>query len=212
VGATPGGTGGDAKRALRSSLLAARARLAPEERLRRAERISERLAELPALRGAGTVALYAALGAEVPSDPLLARVTALGARVVLPRIAAARLLSFAACAPGELVPGRSGAREPPPSAREVPGAEIDVFVVPGVAFAEDGARLGRGGGFYDATLVAFPRAVRVGVGFDLQLVPELPRESHDVLMDAIVTEERVLRLVRSSSLTPGRRAGDVTEP
>lgn len=207
------GTHSDAKRALRSTLLAARAQLTPDERLARARRLAARLDELPELARARTVALYVSLGAEVPSQPLLDRVAARGARVVLPRIVPGTcVLSFAWCEASELVRGPAGTSEPPPSAAEVSGGEIDVFVVPGVAFAEDGARLGRGGGYYDATLAAFPRAARVGVAFDLQVVPELPLERHDVLLDALVTEARALRFARSSSLTRGPAAGDVTDP
>jgi 5-formyltetrahydrofolate cyclo-ligase len=203
----------DEKQTLRATLIAARARLPPDERLSRARRIALRLDALPDFASARTLALYVALGAEVPTEPILERALARGARVVLPRIApGARVLSFAACAPSELVVGSAGAREPPAACAEVPGDELDLVVVPGVAFAEDGARLGRGGGYYDATLAAFPRARRVGVAFEPQLVPALPREGHDVHLDLVVTEERVLSFMRSSSLTPGAPPGDVTGP
>jgi 5-formyltetrahydrofolate cyclo-ligase len=70
--------------------------------------------------------------------------------------------------------------------------------MPGVAFSEDGLRLGRGGGYYDATLGALPAAARIGLAFDVQLVPALPREPHDARMDAIVTDARVLAFRRES--------------
>jgi 5-formyltetrahydrofolate cyclo-ligase len=203
----------DEKGALRAALIAARAKLAPEERLARARRIAARLDALPEFASARTVALYVALGAEVPSEPVLERALARGVRVVLPRVApGTRVLSFAACPPSELVLGAAGAREPPAACAEVPGDEIDLFVVPGVAFGEDGGRLGRGGGYYDATLAAFPRARRVGVAYEPQIVPALPREGHDARVDLVVTEERVRSFVRSSSLTPGAPPGDVTGP
>jgi 5-formyltetrahydrofolate cyclo-ligase len=70
--------------------------------------------------------------------------------------------------------------------------------MPGVAFSEDGLRLGRGGGYYDATLRELPGAVRVGLAFDVQVVPALLREAHDAPMDAVVTERRVLSFPRES--------------
>jgi 5-formyltetrahydrofolate cyclo-ligase len=75
--------------------------------------------------------------------------------------------------------------------------ELDAVMMPGVAFSVDGLRLGRGGGYYDATLKRVPlRALRIGLGFDVQVVPSLPREPHDVPLDLLVTEARALRFTR----------------
>ncbi len=187
----------EAKRALRAELIAARARLAPEERAARSRAAAERLDALPAFARAATVALYAPLGTEVDSADMARRALARGARVVWPRaVPGARRLAFAACAAAELVKGPLGAAEPPAAAREVPLHELDCVVLPGIAFSEDGHRLGRGGGYYDATLPLAARAARVGVAFELQVVPELPREPHDAQLDALVTEARALRFER----------------
>ena len=184
----------DAKRALRASLVAARARLTPEERRARSLAIAGRVEALEAVRSARTLAAYTALGAEVDPLALVHACAARGVRVVFPRIAAGeRLLTFAGCAPNELVRGALGAAEPPASAAEVPLDAIDAVVLPGVAFTPDGHRLGRGGGYYDATLARMPRAFTVGLAFEVQLVPTLPFEPHDVPLDAIATEARLLR-------------------
>lgn len=69
-------------------------------------------------------------------------------------------------------------------------ADVDLFLVPGLAFtAETGVRLGRGGGYYDR-LLARRRAgsVAIGICFSLQLAPKLPREGHDQCVDAVITE------------------------
>lgn len=188
-----------AKRALRSELGAARARLEPEERRERSRTIALRLETVPAYLDAGTVALYAPLGTEVDPGELARRALARGVRVVFPRVAQGeRRLVFARCDPAELVRGPLGAAEPPPSAPEVEPAEIGCVVLPGVGFSEDGLRLGRGGGYYDATLARMPGAARVGVAFDVQLVPALPREAHDAPLDAVVTETRTLLFRRES--------------
>jgi 5-formyltetrahydrofolate cyclo-ligase len=66
---------------------------------------------------------------------------------------------------------------------------VDVVIVPGVAFAPDGSRLGQGGGWYDRFLAGVrPDCVTIGVGFDAQLLDALPVEPHDVRLDLIVTE------------------------
>lgn len=76
-----------------------------------------------------------------------------------------------------------------PEARVIPAAEIDLIIVPGLAFTRDGRRLGRGGGFYDRFLARLPtRTTKIGVCFDLQMVGELPTEPHDERLDAVVTE------------------------
>jgi 5-formyltetrahydrofolate cyclo-ligase len=66
-------------------------------------------------------------------------------------------------------------------------AQLDLIVVPGLAFTAEGNRLGRGAGFYDRFLAGIPaNTVKVGVCFEFQRVSEVPQESHDVKMDAVV--------------------------
>ncbi len=189
---------GDAKRALRTELIAARARLSQEERSEKSRAIAERLEDVAAVRRARTVALYAPLGTEVDCAESARRIAARGGRVVYPRaVLGERRLVFCRCEPAELIRGPLGAREPPPGATEVALADLDCVVMPGVAFSLDGLRLGRGGGYYDATLKAMSRTPRVGVAFEVQLVPALPREPHDAPLDALVTEGRTLAFSRN---------------
>jgi 5-formyltetrahydrofolate cyclo-ligase len=185
------------KRELRSELIAARARLTTEERQARSVRIAARLAALVPFAEAATVGLYAPLGTEVDAWMLARAVLARGGRVAFPRgVPGQRLLGFAACDPSDLVRGPFGAGEPPPGAREVPLEELPCLVIPGVGFSRDGYRLGRGGGYYDVTLKRATGAVIIGVGYDLQLRAELPREPHDVPLHAIVTESETLLFPR----------------
>jgi 5-formyltetrahydrofolate cyclo-ligase len=182
-----------AKRALRSELIAVRARLSPDERLEKSLAIADRIEVVAPFRGAQVLALYAPLGTEVDALEIARRAVARGVSVVFPRaVPGERRLAFARCAPAELVRGPLGASEPPAGAPEVLPEEVGCVVVPGVAFSPDGLRLGRGGGHYDATLAAMPRAARVGVAYDAQIVPALPREPHDAPLDALVTEARTL--------------------
>ncbi len=189
------------KRALRSTLIAERARLSPEERAAYSRRIAERALALEGVAAARFVAVYAPLGTEVDALEL---VRLLGARQpVYPRaVPGSRRLEFARCAPPALVRGPLGAREPPPGARAVDPREVDVAFLPGIGFSLDGHRLGRGGGYYDATLEEMPGARRVGLAFEAQLVPALPFEPHDARLDAIVTEARTLTFSRERTHTP----------
>lgn len=186
------------KRALRAELIQVRARLSKEERDAGSRAIAERATGVPELMAARTVALYAPLNTEVDPGEIGRKLIAAGTRIAWPRVeAASRILAFASCEPGELVRGPLGALEPPPRARTVDLGAIDAVVMPGVAFSVDGLRLGRGGGYYDATLKRVPaRALRVGLGFDVQVVPALPREPHDVPLDLLLTDARTLRFPR----------------
>ena len=179
------------KRALRATLIAERARLSTEERAERSRRIAERAIRFPFVSEAHLVALYAPLGTEV--DALeLSRLLG-SARTVYPRaLRGSHRLAFARCTPRELVRGAFGAREPPASAVAVELAEVDCVVLPGIGFSEKGHRLGRGGGFYDATLAGMATARRVGLAFEVQVLKEIPFEPHDARLDAIVTESRTL--------------------
>ena len=75
---------------------------------------------------------------------------------------------------------------------ELPG-KPDLIFVPGLAFAKDGHRLGRGAGFFDRLLAGrAARAFKIGICFSFQLVDAVPTERHDIEMDMIVTDQGVL--------------------
>ena len=188
----------DRKRALRAELIQVRARLSKEERSERSGLISDRACAIPELLAARVVALYAPLNTEVDPSGISRRLAKGGARIAWPRVQkSGRILDFASCEFSALVPGPLGALEPPAGARAVELEQIDAVLMPGVAFSVDGLRLGRGGGYYDATLKRVQsHALRVGLCFDVQIVPSLPREPHDVPLDLVLTEARTLRFAR----------------
>lgn len=76
-------------------------------------------------------------------------------------------------------------------------SEIEMILVPGLAFDASGHRLGRGGGFYDRFLAqpGFPpRMTRCGICYDSQIVGVIPTEDHDVTLDTVITDRRVIRI------------------
>lgn len=89
--------------------------------------------------------------------------------------------------------GRYGIRQPPASAITLNPCEIDLIVVPGLAFDRHRMRLGRGAGLYDRFLAqADVRAAKVGIGFDWQLLAEIPAFDHDQRLDGVVVESEVI--------------------
>jgi len=176
------------KAAARALGLAARRALSAPEVARRGGEALRRLFALPFFFRAHHVGLYAGQADEVPAQQLAAE---LGDRAAFARFEpGTRLLSFHGVSHAQLVAGPMGILQPSAEAPAVPLSELDLIVVPGAAFTRSGARVGRGGGYYDTTLAAArPAALRVGVCFECQLARELPMEPHDLFVDWVVTEE-----------------------
>ncbi|MBE0417898.1 MAG: 5-formyltetrahydrofolate cyclo-ligase, partial [Coriobacteriia bacterium] len=89
-----------------------------------------------------------------------------------------------------------GLLEPPEDSPVVPPEDIDIVIVPGVAFDVACWRVGHGGGYYDRLLGMMGRAVAVGLAFDGQVFAEVPHDDNDVRLDALVTPSRTLRRER----------------
>jgi 5-formyltetrahydrofolate cyclo-ligase len=177
------------KRALRAELRA----LPVRDREVESRRCLDGLLALPALAGPGTLALFASLPDEVPVERAWPDLRARGWRVAFPRIERGEPCLCEA-APHELVPGRSGLREPPPGAPRIEVAQIDVFAVPGLLFTPDGTRLGRGAGHYDRMLArARPDALRIGICYSDRVRDALPSAPHDVPVHLLVTDRAVHR-------------------
>lgn len=180
------------KASLRRATSSARNGMSPADRAVASAAAEERLWRLPELRAARTVALYAAHGGEVDLTGLATRCRERGIRTALPRVTRGALVLVATATGERLHPGYRGIEEPtgPP----LDPGDVDLVILPGVAFDPLGGRLGRGGGHYDRLLTTLPeRCVRVGVGFACQLVPRVPREAHDVGLDLVVTDRALYR-------------------
>jgi 5-formyltetrahydrofolate cyclo-ligase len=134
----------------------------------------------------GVIALYDAQPFEVPlriDGGLSPRLTK-----------GSRVLSFHRAAETDFVKGPMGLREPGPQVPSVALSEIDVWLIPGVAFTPSGDRLGRGGGYYDATLaLARADSLKIGVAFECCVVAGFPTEAHDVKVEWLVTERGLRR-------------------
>lgn len=159
--------------------------------------VRARLDAMAEFRSARVVMGFLPIAGEVDLMALLERAIVSGKRVGLPRVDWASR-QMRAIEVGDLVADveltRHGIREPRAGLPMVSWEELDLVLVPGLAFDASGGRLGRGGGFYDRFL-AWPglRAVKIGVGFECQIVGAVERQGHDVGMDAVVTEGRVVR-------------------
>jgi len=138
----------------------------------------------------GVVAAYIPLHTEIDIWPLIYALADAGHGLALPRIRRkARPLEFRTFTIGDkLQRGPYGTKEPKRGAHII---VPDVVLVPLLAYARDGARLGYGGGYYDRTLSALRRKGKIfacGVAFSGQEVPTLPTDAHDQKLDGVLTE------------------------
>jgi 5-formyltetrahydrofolate cyclo-ligase len=153
------------------------------------------LAGQPTWTGARAVLFYSPRRDELDLWPMVEAALASGKRVALPRYRSAEgdydLAEFSGLH-ASLKPGRFGIPEPSADSPAFPANQLDLALVPGVAFDPLGRRLGRGRGFYDRILATLG-GVRCGVGFDQQIIPEVPVASHDAYVNCILTPTRWLQ-------------------
>ena len=193
------GTGADAaaaKQSLRGAFLARREARERPERDSAAAAVARAL--LQGLAGVRTFAAFVPDAGEPGHGRLPAAFTQLRARVLLPVVPAGGAELGWAVDTGRLQPGRFGLMEPM-GPRLAPTAlgTAEVVVVPAVAVARDGVRLGRGGGYYDRALLhARAGATVVALVFDDEFVDALPAEPHDRRVDAVVTPSGGWRSLR----------------
>jgi 5-formyltetrahydrofolate cyclo-ligase len=158
--------------------------------------ICARLVDLPASRSAKTVMYYVDVRSEARTRHYLPEALKHDKKIVIPYCVEGRELElFHLTSMDELALGAFRILEPKPELRELPHKKVDVreldlVVVPGVAFDRQGARMGHGFGYYDRLLKsARPDAPLVALAFECQLFDEIPTEAHDVFMDLVITEK-----------------------
>jgi 5-formyltetrahydrofolate cyclo-ligase len=183
----------DSKSALRATIRTALEKISPAVRAVESIDLCERLkTQMPS---AHTILFFAPLPDELDVWPVLELSLALGTTCALPFIDAtkktygARWLNKLAT---DIVAGKFGVREPAAGCVEIPLNRFDLVLVPGIAFDLQGNRLGRGQGFYDR-LLEKASGIKCGVGYDFQLLENIPIETHDAKVDFILTPSRCVK-------------------
>jgi 5-formyltetrahydrofolate cyclo-ligase len=188
-----------ARRELRASRRQLRRSVSARERLEAARRVAANADRAFPLRAGRRIALYCALDEELDTSVLVALARERGCEIYLPHIDdyRARRMSFRR-ETATLQCNRFGI--PEPRGGEVLASRwLDVVFVPLVAFDERGVRLGMGAGFYDLALAwrharrAWRGPLLVGLAYAFQQVPAIEPEAHDVHLDAVVTDQGVVR-------------------
>jgi len=178
---------------LRQMMRVKRDRVAPPIIYEACQAIYEQVVAWSVFQVAHCVACYVSMDNEVDTHRLIASALKMGKQVCVPVTRAKGVMHFQEIfGLDELRPIRFGLLEPVYQAEKVVGPDdLDLVVVPGIAFDRQGNRLGFGGGFYDRFL-AQCAATRVGLAYAFQVVDAVPTKGHDIRMDGLITEHEVI--------------------
>lgn len=182
---------------IRSHIRHLRRALTSEQQQLAAEKATERALNYPAIRQAKKLALFLSFDGELDTRPLISRLWQQRQEVYLPVLhpfATGQLLFIRFDPDTRLQPNRLRIAEPPLDVRNLATLdELDVLMVPLVAFDRQGQRLGMGGGFYDRTLQNWQQhdVLPIGLAHDCQLVDTLPVAQWDVPLPVTITPSKI---------------------
>jgi 5-formyltetrahydrofolate cyclo-ligase len=182
-----------AKQALRERMQSLRRVLPADAAAARSAALCARLCELEAFAKAQVVVGYCAYRKEANPNGALVRAAELGKAIGLPRVLEDAALSLHAYRAGDaLEENMFGIGEPAAEAELIELEAVELIIVPALALDARGHRIGHGHGYYDRLLPRLPRAFKVAIGYDFQLLAELPEQPGDARVDCVVTDARVL--------------------
>ncbi len=185
------------KSVMRRTIGLARDGIDPSARVHQTHRCLTQLLTLPAYQRAQRLLCTVSFGSELDTSGIIDRARADGKHVVLPRVdkSSADLLLFLTDTDARLETSSWGIAEPPLNATMVDSGELDLVIVPGLAFDRAGNRLGYGRGYFDRLLAQLPvRATRVALCFECQVVDAVPVLDTDEKIDILVTVAAVTHI------------------
>lgn len=181
------------KAEIRKTMLAQRWALTSKYVSTNSDRVFERLVNLDEVVRAGNVMIYSHFSNEVKTGKLAGWLLFHKKRVFLPVVDGDRLLvadMSSTCFEMNVFGIAQPEKETACFAR--PG-EIDIFIVPGLAFDAEGNRVGFGKGYYDDLLAEAPDALKIALAYDFQIMDKIVPERHDIKMDMVVTPKKIFR-------------------
>lgn len=177
------------KKDIRKQMKLLRLQLPEEDKLKAANEVFAHIESLKEFKEAKTILLYYSLPDELPTVDYLHKWNS-NKNLLLPKVNGEVLdiLSFDIT---QLATGAFDIQEPVEGALVRP-SDIDLIIVPAVAFDKLCNRLGRGKGYYDR-LLSSTNALKIGVGYDFQVIDHIPTEEHDIPMDMVITPSYILK-------------------
>lgn len=157
------------------------------------KKIAERLLSEELIKNADILLIYASFGSEINTWTIAERILQSNITLAYPLCGNNSEMSFhIVSSADQLRSGKYGICEPDASLPVPSLTERSVCIIPGLAFTENGGRLGYGGGYYDRFLAAHKKIHKAALSYEKLIVPELPLMPHDIRTDIIVTEERTV--------------------
>ena len=179
------------KNQLKEIMLEKRNSLSKEEILEKSQKIKSNIFDIESYKQSKTAMFFVSVNSEVNTHNMIkesiGRKTIAVPKVAHNEIEPSLIIDFDSLIPS----GKFGILEPI-EILKIAYRNIDLVLVPGIAFDKEGHRIGYGFGYYDKFLRKVPKAIKIGLCFDFQIVDKIPREEHDVPVDLIVTEKRVI--------------------
>lgn len=168
--------------------------LSKSEVLEKSSKIKEKLFKLDAFRDASTILFYVSYGNEVFTHDMIKECLAAGKKIVVPisnkknrSLILSELRNW-----DDLEIGSYGILEPRKECiKKFSIGEIDLIVVPGVAFDKNGNRIGHGKGYYD-NLLKNSKCVSIGLAFEMQIVDGISIDENDIPVDIVITNKEII--------------------
>lgn len=179
------------KNQLKESIFEKRNLLAKKEIIDKSRKIENNLFNLEYYKKSEIIMFFVSFNNEVNTHDMIKK-SLKDKTVIVPKVAHSEIEPSVIIDLDNLVPsGKFGILEPI-EAMKIAYKNIDLILVPGIVFDKEGHRIGYGFGYYDKFLKKVPKAIKVGLAFDFQVMDKIPKEMHDVPVDVIVTEKRVI--------------------
>ena len=183
------------KEVIRKDILKIRMNMPKSEVIEKSEKIKNRLFEISKYRNAQTILFYISYDNEVYTHNMIKESMSRGKTIVVPKsdkknrkLILSELTNWK-----DLEVGAYNILEPKKNyIKEVSIESIDLIIVPGVVFDRNGNRIGHGMGYYDRLLKKSHNIPRIGLAFEFQIVKKIPIESHDLPVNKIITENRII--------------------
>jgi len=178
------------KARLRKQLLDARDAMSLDFIKITSKEIQENLRKIDFFRNAKTIGAYYSIGSEVRTQDILQEILNAGKELSLPKVVKNDLIFKKISNFAELEPGNFSVMEPKDKCEIV--KNLDVMIVPAIALTKEGFRLGYGFGYYDRYLHG-KKSTTIALSYAKQVIKSFPRDDHDIRMNFIVTEDKVIK-------------------
>jgi 5-formyltetrahydrofolate cyclo-ligase len=183
------------KKLLRTELKQRRSELFDSKRTEMSQQITQFLHEIDEFNRAKSLFCYISYLSEVETSSLISHFLERNLTLAVPKIMGkTEMLAIQLTNLSDLEPDKMGILTP--KSNQATPTPFDIAITPGVGFTTRGERLGYGRGYYDRWFSKNKVKTKIGLAFEVQIVDKLPLEKTDVLLDMLITEERIIDLRR----------------